>query len=145
MIPREPLFHFLKQLDFIFIACRIGKSCDDAAVIEFPVLKAAGKPWEFIVGNQPALGVYFFYFKLFHISCPFRPAAALNLLLKSKISGFIFIDGMLHVKLAAVQGIKPASRVDCLISYALQARKIKIQKKPAKCSHLAGFSILNMR
>ena len=98
MISLEPLFHFLEQLDFFRVACWVWKACDGAAVIEFPVFKAARKFRELIMGNHPAVGANFFYFKLFHISFPLQPAAALSLLWKSKISGFIFIAVRFRVK-----------------------------------------------
>ena len=66
MVPAEPFFHFLKQLDFFRVARGIQKPRDGAAVIEFFVLKAACKFWQFIMGNHPAVFRYFFYFELFH-------------------------------------------------------------------------------
>jgi hypothetical protein len=126
MVLPEPLFHFLQQLDFTFIACRIGKSPDGPLVIELFIFKAAGEFRNLVVRYQPIILSNVFNSKFFH--SPPKSLAALNLLSKSKINGFIFIVARFDVKLAAVPEIESAGSGDCPRSYALKTIKINPKK-----------------
>lgn len=66
MVTREPFFHPLQKPYFFRIACGIQKPCQCPWVVEFPVLKFAGKFRDFIMGDHPAAGGCFFYFEFFH-------------------------------------------------------------------------------
>ena len=91
VVPPEPLLHFLQQPDFIFVACRIGKSLDGPFIMELFIFKPAGEFWHLVVRYQPYACSRAFNFKLFHISCPPKALAASALVYKGKIRGFISI------------------------------------------------------
>jgi hypothetical protein len=64
MILFEPFLHFLGQLDFFGVTCRIGKSFDCSFIIEPFILKLAGKFWNLVLGYEPFAVICSCNFKL---------------------------------------------------------------------------------